>query len=271
MSTVSKEILEKLRQLSDLLIVIKDSGNNTPQILKELAVEKCSEIYSALASDEKIVEYKIEETPKEENIDEPTVEDEPTEIVFNDKIENEEPSFEASEEFEPTDEGESNVEISIESTPISFEDITTAEDEIVLNSEIESVEESASIEEFSFQAEDDIIVEPEEDIVEEEKSEIIDEEEDNEDNEVEFFTPKETYKKCTHKKIRSVLSINDIFLYKRELFGNSNVDMTDMFDGIDEAESLEDAMELINEYFGSDVESEEMVIEFIERVKQCFE
>ena len=47
--------------------------------------------------------------------------------------------------------------------------------------------------------------------------------------------------------------------------------MTDMFDGIDEAESFDDAMEFISEYFGGDVETEEMVIEFIERVKQCFE
>ena len=70
MSTVSKEILDKLRQLSDLLIVIKDSGNNTPQILKELAVEKCSEIYSALSSEGNVTEYKIVDTPKEENIEE---------------------------------------------------------------------------------------------------------------------------------------------------------------------------------------------------------
>jgi hypothetical protein len=44
-----------------------------------------------------------------------------------------------------------------------------------------------------------------------------------------------------------------------------------MYDAIDEAETLEDAMEYINEYFGSDVETEELVIEFVERVKQCFE
>ena len=147
--------------------------------------------------------------------------------------------------------------------------LTTAEDEFVLTSEIESIDEGASVDEFSVQAEDDIIIEQEEDIVEEDENEECEEEE--EDNEIEFFSPKESFKKCSHKKIRSVLSINDIFLYKRELFGNSDVDMTDMFDGIDEAESLEDAMELINEYFGSDVESEEMVIEFVERVKQCFE
>ncbi len=266
MSTVSKEILDKLRQLSDLLIVIKDSGNNTPQILKELAVEKCSEIYSALASDEEIVEYKIEDTPKEEKIDEPTVKDEPTVVVFNDEVEDEEPQLETTDESESVIEEE---EEDIEATPISFEDITTAEEEIVLTSEFESVDEGASVDEFSVQAEDDIIIEQEEDIVEEDENEECEEEE--EDNEIEFFSPKESFKKCSHKKIRSVLSINDIFLYKRELFGNSDVDMTDMFDGIDEAESLEDAMELINEYFGSDVESEEMVIEFVERVKQCFE
>ena len=267
MSTVSKEILDKLRQLSDLLIVIKDSGNNTPQILKELAVEKCSEIYSALASDEEIVEYKIEDTPKEEKIDEPTVEDEPTVVVFNDEVEDEEPQLETTDESESAIEEEQEDEI--EALPISFEDITTAEEEIVLTSEIESIDEGASVDEFSVQAEDDIIIEQEEDIVEEDENEECEEEE--EDNEIEFFSPKESFKKCSHKKIRSVLSINDIFLYKRELFGNSDVDMTDMFDGIDEAESLEDAMELINEYFGSDVESEEMVIEFVERVKQCFE
>ena len=69
MNTVSKEIIDKLRQLSDLLVVIKDSGNNTPQILKELAVEKCSEIYKALSLDEDVIEYKIDAPQTEEEIE----------------------------------------------------------------------------------------------------------------------------------------------------------------------------------------------------------
>ena len=92
------------------------------------------------------------------------------------------------------------------------------------------------------------------------------------EEDIDLFAPaKQTiYKSSSHKKIRSVLSINDIFLYKRELFGNSDVDMTDIFDGIDESSSFEEAYEIISEYFGDDINSEEMIQEFIERVKSCF-
>ena len=269
MSTVSKEILDKLRQLSDLLIVIKDSGNNTPQILKELAVEKCSEIYSALSSEE-VVEYKIAKTPKEEKIDEPTLEEEPTEIVFNEEVVSEESLREAQEECESAVEEEQK-EKSIELPTFSIEDTTQEEEKVEIITEPEIQQEEVSFEEETESLEDEVA---EEDNFEVEEEEEFDEEEEkfiDIDVEVDLFSPKENNKKCNHKKIRSVLSINDIFLYKRELFGNSDVDMTDIFDGIDEAESLEDAMELISEYFGSDVESEEMVIEFVERVKQCFE
>ena len=114
MSTVSKEILDKLRQLSDLLIVIKESGNNTPQILKELAVEKCSEIYSVLSKGTNIVEYKIEETSKEEEVEEENI-----------AIEDEE---KVDEEIKPCNDTEtfiSNVEGNGEELP--QEDIYTPE------------------------------------------------------------------------------------------------------------------------------------------------
>ena len=270
MSTVSKEILDKLRQLSDLLIVIKDSGNNTPQILKELAVEKCSEIYSALASDE-TVEYKIIDSPKEEVIEEPITENKATEIVFCDNTMDEEPLCEPNEE--------DTKEESFELPEISIDEITTQDDEeekIIINSEATiEIENNTPITDFNFEENEEEIETDsyEEDSTEEVYNDILieDEDEDEQEEDFDLFASKESYKKCSHKKIRSVLSINDIFLYKRELFGNSDVDMTDMFDGIDETESFEDAMELISEYFGGDVETEELVIEFIERVKQCFE
>ncbi|MBR5533113.1 MAG: hypothetical protein IKU59_07420 [Bacteroidales bacterium] len=272
MSTVSKEILDKLRQLSDLLIVIKESGNNTPQILKELAVEKCSEIYSVLSKGTNIVEYKIEETSKEEEVEEENI-----------AIEDEE---KVDEEIKPCNDTEtfiSNVEGNGEELP--QEDIYTPE--------TKTEEDRYSFIEESIKGEpikEEIIITPafEEECkpvcdtneIELEESLYEDEsfEEEAEDEkmidiniEVDLFSSKDEFKKCNHKKIRTLLSINDIFLYKRELFGNSDVDMTDMFDGIDEAESFDDAMELISEYFGDDINKEEMVIEFIERVKQCFE
>ena len=273
MSTVSKEILDKLRQLSDLLVVIKDSGNNTPQILKELAVEKCSEIYSALSSEENITEYKIVDTPKEENIEEPSVENSP-EIVFDAEPVIQEPMFEATEECKTVVE-EKKVEESVEPSTI------TIEEEEIFNFENTPAEEDTYADNFEPQEnEEEIIIEaePYDDTnnYDEEYNDVNDEYdniivEEEEEEEVDLFATKDSYKKCNHKKIRSVLAIGDIFLYKRELFGNSDVDMTDMYDAIDEAETLEDAMEYINEYFGSDVETEELVIEFVERVKQCFE
>lgn len=284
MSAVSKEILDKLRQLSDLLVVIKDSGNNTPQILKELAVEKCSEIYSALSSAEEVVEYKIVDSPKEEKIEEPTIEEEPTEIVFNEKkVEDLKPT-EDNEVVAIENKEEATTETTIEEIAESEEETTSKEvfEEEVAVEEVESYEENKEeyIEEYSEE------VYPEEQYTEEEyqysdeqyseegKYAEEEKEEGNDivlDDEVDLFATKENFKKCTHKKIRSLLVFGDIFLYKRELFGNSDVDMTDMFDGIDEAESFDEAMELINEYFGEDVNSEELVMEFVEKVKQCFE
>lgn len=277
MSAVSKEILDKLRQLSDLLVVIKDSGSNTPQILKELAVEKCSEIYSTLSSGKEVVEYKIVDTPKEEKIDKPTIEEEQSEIVFNEEeVEN----FEPTEDIELV-EIESTEEESTENNIVECEEETTFDEvteEEVAEEEAEPYEENEeqyneevySDEQYSeeeYQYSDEQYTEDEE-YTEEEKEEeddlIIDVEGD-------LFTKKESFKKCSHKKIRSVLIFGEIFLYKRELFGNSDVDMTDMFDGIDEAESFDDAMELINEYFGDDVNSDELVMEFVDKVKQCFE
>ena len=277
MSAVSKEILDKVRQLSDLLVVIKDSGNNTPQILKELAVEKCSETYSALSSGKEIVECNIVETPKEEKIEEPAIENnylkeevieevtikdfQPTEDKELEEVENEEelttqPTIEEREDTEEE----------------KFSEETTEEEEIVETERYEEDEEQYTEEEYTeeqyteeeYQYSDEQYTEEEEYIEEEENDIVL-------DDEVDLFATKKNFKKCTHKKIRSLLVFGDIFLYKRELFGNSDVDMTDMFDGIDEAESFDDAMELINEYFGDDVNSEELVMEFVEKVKQCFE
>ena len=290
MSAVSKEILDKLRQLSDLLVVIKDSGNNTPQILKELAVEKCSEIYNALSSGQEVVENKIVETPKNEKVEEPVIENNThkEEIVKEVVI----------EDFQPTEEVELNeIENKEEITPqTTIEESVDTEEE---TSSVETIEAEIAVEEVEsyeeneeqyneeeYREEYSEEVYPEEQYSEEEyqysdeqyteEEEYTEEKEEEEkdivlEEEVDLFATKENFKKCTHKKIRSLLVFGDIFLYKRELFGNSDVDMTDMFDGIDEAESFDEAMELINEYFGDDVNSEELVMEFVEKVKQCFE
>lgn len=315
MNSASKDIIEKVRQLSDLLIVIKDSGNNTPQILKELAVEKCSEIYNLIASVENISD---EDKLSNCYITEPTIEN------SNDNVEdNTSEEMEISAELNNEDTSISNIEISLNN-----ENIEITSKEHYNNFEIEELlddKEDEVLNNYNFNDSESDINSDSENVIEEQYNELIEEphiesktqneedliysvteenniptpnneyenivlseedsykeidmfEEENKDENIVIINdctspipPKDIYKKFNHKKIRSVLSINDIFLYKRELFGNSDVDMTDMFDGIDEAESFNDAMELISEYFGSDVDSEEMVIEFVERVKQCFE
>lgn len=280
MNTISKDIIEKVRQLSDLLIVIKESGNNTPQILKELAVEKCSEIYNLITSTDDVIDtvnnITLEgcvETTCETDIDGnvENIDDNEEEIVSSDieleEVEEKEeqimeeetpfnietePAFE-NENSEIEDEEEYNNESDTEELDLE----TEVENTLLENEEVKNItftEDFDDNKDISFEEEDEIII-------------IGDEEKDDDD----MFMPKEEYKKCNHKKIRSLLSINDIFLYKRELFGNSDVDMTDMFDGIDEANSFDDAMEIISEYFGNDINTEELVKEFIDRVKQCFE
>ncbi len=277
MNSISKDILDKLRQLSDLLIVIKDSGNNTPQILKELAVEKCSEIYNIISSGEVIDEEATSNESIVDSVDEIISENIADSII--DEIDNNMPSVEKDivEELNTIEDIEPQIEVSLDDVkdePIIEEEVVNSDVEsMVIEEEILNIDIEESVSESEKEYTDNIILTEEDsyneiDIFEgnnEIESVVVDDEGANNSY------PTESFKKCTHKKIRSVLSINDIFLYKRELFGNSDVDMTDMFDGIDEAESLENAMEIINEYFGSDVDSEEMVIEFIERVKQCFE
>ncbi len=296
MNTVSKEIIDKLRQLSDLLVVIKDSGNNTPQILKELAVEKCSEIYKALSLDEDVIEYKIDAPQTEEEIED--VEESQKSVDIDLQVEEIYPSSDnitdSEEENELTeDNSEECEEIEVDNTEYDYtpQEVKTEikefefEEAIPLKEEEEYFDTQDKEEEETLEEEKDTYVysdlendnEPPFDVEYiEEKEEVEESVEEDEgsittNKDIDLFASKESFKKCNHKKIRSVLSINDIFLYKRELFGNSDVDMTDMFDGIDEAESFDDAMEYINEYFASDVETEEMVIEFIDRVKQCFE
>lgn len=296
MNTVSKEIIDKLRQLSDLLVVIKDSGNNTPQILKELAVEKCSEIYKALSLGEDVIEYKIDAPQTEEEIED--VEENQKSVDIDPQVEEIYPTSDnitdSEEENELTEENSEDCEESeVDNSEYDYtpQDVKTEVQEFEIEENIPLTEEEDYFdtqdkeEEETLEEEKDTYVysdlendnEPPFDVEYIEKKEEVEESvEDDEDSittdkDIDLFATKESFKKCNHKKIRSVLSINDIFLYKRELFGNSDVDMTDMFDGIDEAESFDDAMEFISEYFGGDVETEEMVIEFIERVKQCFE
>ena len=296
MNTVSKEIIDKLRQLSDLLVVIKDSGNNTPQILKELAVEKCSEIYKALSLGEDVIEYKIDAPQTEEEIED--VEENQKSVDIDPQVEEIYPTSDnitdSEEENELTEENSEDCEESeVDNSEYDYtpQDVKTEVQEFEIEENIPLTEEEDYFdtqdkeEEETLEEEEDTYVysdlendnEPPFDVEYIEKKEEVEESvEDDEDSittdkDIDLFATKESFKKCNHKKIRSVLSINDIFLYKRELFGNSDVDMTDMFDGIDEAESFDDAMEFISEYFGGDVETEEMVIEFIERVKQCFE
>lgn len=296
MNTVSKEIIDKLRQLSDLLVVIKDSGNNTPQILKELAVEKCSEIYKALSLGEDVIEYKIdapqteveiedvEESQKSVDIDPQVEEIYPTSDNITDSEEENELTEDNNEECEEIEVDNREYDYTPQEVKSEIKEFEF-EEAIPLKEEEEYFDTQDKEEEETLEEEEDTYVysdlendnEPPFDVEYiEEKEEVEESVEEDEgsittNKDIDLFASKESFKKCNHKKIRSVLSINDIFLYKRELFGNSDVDMTDMFDGIDEAESFDDAMEYINEYFASDVETEEMVIEFIDRVKQCFE
>lgn len=281
MATVSKEVIDKLRQLSDLLIVIRDSANGTPQILKELAVEKCAEIYNALKGElsteetdvisEAIISSEIEETSidskkyieeEETQAEDPNLQDN----VDDDKDYEEQEdiiSAEVEMEFETaplTETSETDLTNEEESESEDNEATEATEDDLPEPYLIESDEEEGKDEEYTQEEAID-------DTISDEHEEELFVEED-----IDLFAPaKQTiYKSSSHKKIRSVLSINDIFLYKRELFGNSDVDMTDIFDGIDESSSFEEAYEIISEYFGDDINSEEMIQEFIERVKSCF-
>ena len=284
MATVSKEVIDKLRQLSDLLIVIRDSANGTPQILKELAVEKCAEIYNALkeesSSEETVAITGISETSILSEVEEASILSEKNiekgntqieETNFRDIIDDEKDYEERKDIISAED------EMKLEAIPLTEtsetyltnEEESKSEDNEAIEATEEDLPEPCLIESDEEEGEDEEYTQ--EDAIDDTNSDEHDDELFVEED-IDLFAPaKQTINKSSsHKKIRSVLSINDIFLYKREIFGNSDVDMTDIFDGIDESSSFEEAYEIISEYFGDDINSEEMIQEFIERVKSCF-
>ncbi|MEG1643654.1 MAG: hypothetical protein RR293_05865 [Bacteroidales bacterium] len=73
-----------------------------------------------------------------------------------------------------------------------------------------------------------------------------------------------------HKKIREVICINDIFLFKRELFNNDEKLMNTTFAAIDETQSFEEAEKKLSELFNWDTEEDSFAADFMQKVENRF-
>ena len=103
-------------------------------------------------------------------------------------------------------------------------------------------------------------------------------ESDNEEEEtlspnVEASTPSHGIsfeRRCKIKGIREVLSINDLYLFKRELFNNDVKEMNSLFDKLEKADTLDECESILNGYINFEPGEESPAAEFFERLKNRF-
>lgn len=72
------------------------------------------------------------------------------------------------------------------------------------------------------------------------------------------------------KSIREVLSINDLYLFKRELFNNDVKEMNSLFDRLEKTSSLDECERVLNSYVSFVPEDDSPAAEFFERLKNRF-
>lgn len=77
-------------------------------------------------------------------------------------------------------------------------------------------------------------------------------------------------RRCKIKGIREVLSINDLYLFKRELFNNDLKEMNSLFDKLEKAVTLDECEKILNDYINFEPDDESPAAEFFERLKNRF-
>lgn len=227
-------VIEKSGQLSELLKLINEGGENAPHLLYDLAAEKCAEI----------AEFINEKRPEKES-------------AYYTAGDNEEPN-ELSDQTE-------NKDITLEDKPSEEIKITV------------TVEEQPEAEDEIIETED-TVKQPEEEVTEciqnndtevYQETTVVNETSGNVSITFESFKFS-TKSEIKLKKIREVICINDMFLFKRELFGNDERLMNSIFSEIDRTSSFEEAENMLAERFGWDTEEDSFAADFMQKIANRF-
>ena len=85
-----------------------------------------------------------------------------------------------------------------------------------------------------------------------------------------FGDPGAVEKEKEWKDIRKLMSLNDKFRFKRELFVNSDEVMNNTFDALNEIFSFEESVAFLQDQFGWDIETNEPAAEFYNILEKRF-
>lgn len=247
------KLLSRVYELEGLLLIVEKHDNETPQLVIDMIKEKAGQIQE-LASGVTLpaqVDAAIQalhddaqEAAAGEPADKvaPVDEEKETELPSKDYDADETWQHDNGEEFnevfstdyvEPT-------RIAVEQPPV-FKPEPPVEDTVV--PELDIPHENDEEIEFS----DDV---------------------ENEDDE-KFLRVDEKLQRDLSKDMRKAFSLNDRFRFRRELFGNSDLEMNDALDMIDSMKTFDEATEYFYGDLGWDQENEE-VTDFMEVVKKHF-
>lgn len=85
-----------------------------------------------------------------------------------------------------------------------------------------------------------------------------------------FGNPGAGDRECVLKDVRKLMSLNDKFRFKRELFVNSDEVMNNTLEALNEISSFEESVAFLQDQFGWDIENNEPAAEFFEVVEKRF-
>lgn len=278
-----KNIIGKGETLLELLKMIESEGSATPNLIYKLAVEKCEEISEMIInlSQKETLINNMESVKEEVETTTPTI-DESSTNPDNIVILEAQPTLEIEEIgcscndiveevvenlAEDVQEEESNNTTPFLSTSQSDNDdifaILANREKETLNTdeptkgeyETESETEAAIETETIIKTETIIDCEAKIESVTETKSETV-------------TTP--TPQKKARLKIKKIISINDLFLFKRELFYNDNTLMDSVFNDIDNMESFSDADSYLTSRFNWDREEGSVAYLLFKAIEEQF-
>ncbi len=294
-------LIGQLRELRELFLVIDQSGEEVSPFLLKLAREKAEEIFNStnqLRSPEfwagldlqALAEWPEDSTPADalEPVEDVVsaeetswVEETPQEAEVNEETTTQVGAVEVVEEIETV----GNVDIAEDEMVAPEEDVdvhlndedTTPDNEDTAPGDedtepIESFQEPQPLEETVVVNESEKTYYPWEHEEENEfvvSDELVPSKELEVSENAEPITLEEVLQRRQAKELRKALSLNDKFRFRRELFGNSDVRMTETLALIDAMSSYEEAEDYIFNDLGWDAENPE-VVEFMNIVQKRF-
>ena len=259
MDNAIKDIIDKTLELEGLLLLAQSrAGSELEASVNRLIVSKKDEVAklidAAFGGEPKCdvepqpIVMPIDETEADEEVaEEAETEDEPIAEPVEEPIEEsiEKPVEEPSEEPEPLENFiPEPIEMPVE-PPVSdiFDDSHLEPIEEPQPIEVPAAEDKPIFDDAPIDEEDAPLDEEYEDDEEEDDDEVLDDDD-------EALTLDEALQRSMSRDLRKAFSLNDRFRYRRELFGNSDVEMNDTLNLVETMHSYSEA----EEFFYGDLE-----------------